>query len=260
MSFFRPEQIKTHTFIEYVEYHAALESTNSLAVELRNELYEVAPALVLTDEQSAGRGRGVHTWWSAAGALTFSVVLDTDRHGPAAESRPLVALAAGLAARALVAELLPNHTVQTKWPNDVLVGDQKICGILSEQHSTGSGSVLIIGIGLNVNNSLATAPDDVRQRATSVFDLTGHSVDLTDTLVRLLNHLNQTLDQVCRNPVETAQESGKFNRLTGHQVTIQTPTEKLAGECQGITNDGALLLMVGDTVREIRAGTVLEFS
>jgi BirA family biotin operon repressor/biotin-[acetyl-CoA-carboxylase] ligase len=260
MSFFQPEQVRAHTFIEYVEYHAALESTNSLAVELRNELYELAPALVLTDEQSAGRGRGIHTWWSAAGALTCSVVLDADRDGPAAESRPLVALAAGLAARASVAELVPNYTVQTKWPNDVLVGDQKIGGILSEQHSTGSGSVLIIGIGLNVNNSLATAPDDVRQRATSVFDLTGHSVDLTETLVRLLNHLRHALDQVCRNPVETAQESGRFDRLTGHEVKIQTPTELLAGKCQGIANDGALLLKIGDAVREVRAGNVLAFS
>jgi len=260
MSFFQPEQVRARSFIEYVEYHPVLESTNSLAVELRDELYRVAPALVLTDEQSAGRGRGIHTWWSATGAITCSVVLDAHRHGPAVESRPLVALAAGLAARSLVAELLPNHTVQTKWPNDVLVGDQKICGILSEQHSTDSGSILIIGIGLNVNNSLATAPDEVRQRATSVFELTGQSVDLTEVLIRLLNHLSHALDQVCRNPVETAQESARCDRLTGHEVKIQTPTELLAGKCQGIANDGALLLKIGDAVREIRAGHVLEFS
>jgi len=259
MSFYDPKRIIAHTFIEYVEYHAILESTSSLAAELRGELHKVAPSIVLADRQTAGRGRGLNTWWSDAGAVTCSVVLDADRHGPAAEFRPLVALAAGLAARATVADFVADGTVKTKWPNDVLVDNQKICGILSEQHSTDHGNVLIIGIGLNINNSLTTAPDDVRQRATSVFDLTGNSMDLTDALIQLLQHLDRQLDQLRRNPVETARESSTFNRLTGRQITIQTPVETLTGKCTGIASDGALLLKTEGTVREIRAGTVVEF-
>jgi BirA family biotin operon repressor/biotin-[acetyl-CoA-carboxylase] ligase len=259
MTFFDPERIRAHTFIECVEYHAQLESTNTLAVDLRSELHRCSPALVLADQQTAGRGRGGRTWWSMAGALTCSVVLDADQHGPAPESRPLVALATGLAVRTLVSELAPRHEVSIKWPNDVLIGDEKICGILSEQHLTDSGSVLIIGIGLNLNNSLASAPDDVRQRATSTFDRTGHSVDLTDTLNQLLNHLRSMLVRLRRHPTEIARQSEQFNRLTGHQVTVQTPTETLTGECTGIADDGALQLTVAGVVREIRAGSVLEF-
>ncbi len=259
MSFFELERITAHTFIECVEYHATLESTNTLAVTLRNVLHKRCPALVLTDQQTAGRGRGSHSWWSAPGALTCSVVLDADQHGPVPESRSLVALAAGLAVRALVADLVPKHTVSTKWPNDILIADQKVCGILSEQHSTDFGSVLIIGIGLNLNNSLATAPDDIRQQATSIFDRTGHSFDLTETLNLLLNLLSRTLHQLKRNPAEIARESAEFNRLTGKQITVQTPTETLVGECTGIAADGALLLNAGGTIREIRTATVLEF-
>ena len=260
MSFFEPARILARTFIEYVEYHPALESTNTLALELRDELHPRCPALILTDQQTTGRGRGRHRWWSSAGSLTCSVVLDVDQHGPAPESRPLVALAAGLAVRSVVADLLPGHTVTTKWPNDVLISDQKVSGILSEQHSTDSGSIFVIGIGLNVNNSTATAPDDVRLRATSVFDQTGQSHDLTDTLIQLLGKLQSVLDRLKQNPVEIAREAAQFNRLTGSQTTIQTPTETLTGRCTGIADDGAILLNVEGTIREIRAGTVVEFT
>lgn len=260
MSFYQPDRILADTFIDYVEYHPTLNSTNTLAMELRDELRVRSPALVLTDEQTGGRGRGNHVWWSTGGALTCSVVLDAEQHGPPPESRPLAALATGLAVRSLIAELVPDQDVLTKWPNDVLVADRKIGGILSEHHTTSAGSVLVIGIGLNLNNSLATAPDEFRQRATSVFDLTGHSVDLTDALVQLLVHLNASLEQLQQDPSETIQACAQFNRLQGREVTIETPTELLRGKCMGITDDGALLLDVGDMPREIRAGTVVEFT
>ncbi|MEZ6124589.1 MAG: hypothetical protein R3C49_15630 [Planctomycetaceae bacterium] len=79
----------------------------------------------------------------------------------------LVSLATGIAVRDVLAELTGGRPVDIKWPNDVLVNDRKICGILTQQ-STLSGRIgLIIGVGINVNNSLSTAPDDIRQRATS---------------------------------------------------------------------------------------------
>ncbi len=259
MPFYQPEQIVAETCIEYVEYHPSLESTNSLAVELRDELRVRSPALVLTDEQTRGRGRGDNVWWSTAGALTCSVVLDADRHGPPPESRALTALAAGLAVRSLVSELVPQHEVLTKWPNDVLAGDRKICGILSEQHATHAGTVLIIGIGLNLNNSLESSPEDVRQRATSLFDLTGQSVDLTKTLIQLLIRLDRALEQLQQDPAGIARQCAEFNRLLGRQVRVETPAGLIEGECAGIADDGALLLAVAGTVHAIRAGTVLEY-
>lgn len=260
MSFYQPTRVTTETFVQYVEYHPTLESTNSLAVELREDLRRRSPALVLTDQQTSGRGRGQNVWWSTAGALTCSVVLDADQHGPPPESRPLVALAAGLAVRALVLDLVPDQPVFTKWPNDVLVGDRKLCGILSEQHATPDGTVLVIGIGVNLNNSLSAAPDEVRHRATSVFDLTAGSVDLTESLIGLLSHLRRTLEELRRNPVMIARACAQCNRLQGTTVTVQAPTETVQGECVGIADDGALLLQAGGTVREIRAGTVLDYS
>jgi len=260
MKQYQPEAILNESFIQHVEYHPTLESTNLLAVELRDELSARSPAVVLTDEQTAGRGRGANAWWSAAGAMTFSVVLNADQHGPPPECRPLVALATGLAVRSLIQELLPDHQVQTKWPNDVLVADRKICGILTEQHATPTGNTLIIGIGVNVNNSMAAAPVEVQQRATSAYDLSGSSYDLTNTLNRLLHQLERSLINLQQDQTSVVAEFGRHHRLTGQLVTIETPTGPLTGRCTGMANDGALQLKVGDRKHEVRAGTVVEFT
>ncbi len=252
-------RITGDSFIEFVEFHPVLESTNVLAFELRDELIRRAPALVLTDEQTAGRGRGANSWWSTGGALTCSVVLDAERHGPSPEKCSLVALATGLAVRELVAELITNRDVETKWPNDVLVNDHKICGILTEQHTTDSGNVLIIGIGLNVNNSLTSAPYDVQQRGTSVFDMTGVSHDLTDVLCRLLCHLESCLKALRTNSTTLVQRFADCHRLTGSQVTVDTPQGILEGICIGIAPNGSLQLETAAGAHEILAGSVMEF-
>ena len=105
MSSIRKEEIVSSTWIRLVEYHEVLDSTNRLAVELRDHLLPESPALVITDLQTAGRGRGSNNWWSAEGALSLTVVLNADVHGPVPEHRPLVALA-----RWNIASALPNRS------------------------------------------------------------------------------------------------------------------------------------------------------
>ena len=74
----------------------------------------------------------------------------------------MVSLAAGLAVRDALLNLMPNCPFVLKWPNDVLVGNRKVCGILVEQHSVAQRQAVIIGIGVNVNNSLLDAPRKLR--------------------------------------------------------------------------------------------------
>ena len=258
MSSIRKEEIVRSTWIRLVEYHEVLDSTNRLAVELRDHLLPESPALVITDLQTAGRGRGSNNWWSAEGALALTVVLNANVHGPVPEHRPLVALASGLAVRRALQESVPGRQLQTKWPNDVLVDGQKICGILCEQHATSAGELaLIVGIGININNSLAAAPDDVRLRATSMFDLTGESFDLTKILVSLLRELEYGLAQLQQDVAATVSESARNSYLTGRRVKVETPFGSLTGDCIGLGSDGALLLSVDGIVQEIRAGSVV---
>jgi len=235
-------EIPRQTFIRHVEYHDTLESTNRLAVELLAELLEAGPSLVLTANQTAGRGRGSNQWWSTAGALTFSIVLDSESTELPAARRAMLSLLSGLAVRNVLAPLVPKRKVLIKWPNDVLIGEHKVCGILAEQHSIDGRFGIVIGIGINLNNSLSPAPTEVQQRATSVFDLTNEHHDLTTVLIEVLNDLATLQQRLKRQPTAVLAEANATNFLSGRMIVLQTGDRRHEGICRGIDEDGALVL------------------
>ena len=135
--------------------------------------------------QTAGRGRLDHEWHAARGEnLTFSVVLDAADMSPAeVATLPLVV---GLAvARAAGTLLGSSSQVAVKWPNDVLVGGKKICGILCERN----GDAVIAGVGLNVNQT--DFPAELESRATSLAILAGRPFDREAVLDAALRSLER---------------------------------------------------------------------
>src|SRR5262245_8306494 len=130
---FDADELRRTTFVRHVEIHNTLGSTNDRAAELARELSDDAlPTLVVARHQTAGRGRGKSVWWSAEGALTFSLLLDTSRWGILQREWPQLSLPiANAVGTALQAEV-PNARVSVKPPNDVLVNGRKVCGILIE--------------------------------------------------------------------------------------------------------------------------------
>ncbi|MFP6669779.1 MAG: hypothetical protein VB857_00065, partial [Pirellulaceae bacterium] len=70
------ERIIADTFVEQVQYHETIDSTSTAALESSQQVNLQTPLLVLADQQTAGRGRGSNTWWSATGSLTFSLLID----------------------------------------------------------------------------------------------------------------------------------------------------------------------------------------
>ncbi|MGV2334433.1 MAG UNVERIFIED_CONTAM: biotin--[acetyl-CoA-carboxylase] ligase [Planctomycetaceae bacterium] len=128
------------TSLQHIEYHPTLESTSTLAAELLEPLLQCAPSLVLTAEQTAGRGRKGNAWWSAAGALAFTLVLRGDELPIPTARRPLLSICAGLAVRNALAAFATAAPLSIKWPNDVLSESRKICGILVEQQGTAAAS------------------------------------------------------------------------------------------------------------------------
>ena len=143
------------------------ESTNKVAMEMaRTE----APAgtLVVAESQTGGRGRLGKTWLSPPGTgLYFSMIL---RPGLEPAEMPRLTLAAGLAvcrAIHLVCKIEP----MIKWPNDILLGDRKCGGILTEAELPGKQSPrIVLGIGLNISTPVQAFPPDLRERATSLQD------------------------------------------------------------------------------------------
>lgn len=248
-----PLRIERETFVAQAEVHEELGSTNDRALRLAARTRSV-PRLIAALRQTAGRGRGANRWWGDQGALLFSLILDSPPVQP--ERVPQLSLCMGTAVCQAVRELVPGADVRLKWPNDVYLNGRKVCGILIES-PTGCSDRLVVGIGLNVNNSAGTAPPDLAQRATSLRDGALSDFDLTDVLVRLLACIDGTLDEFRQGAwSEVAQRWRGLCLLTGRCVTIRCGAQSATGTCLGIEDDGALLLRTLAGPQRFYGGTV----
>ncbi|MGA8258239.1 MAG: biotin--[acetyl-CoA-carboxylase] ligase [Nocardioides sp.] len=166
-----------------VEVFDALPSTNPVAVE--RALSGGADGLVVVaDHQTAGRGRLDRTWETVPGtALTFSMVL---RPQTPTRAWPWLPLLTGYA----VDKVLKARGVAAgvKWPNDVLIEEKKVAGILVERIETPTGPAAVVGVGINVS---LTADELPVPTATSLEIELGHPVDRTDLLVEVLNGIRE---------------------------------------------------------------------
>jgi len=257
-SMFDLRRIAGETFVRDVEYHPALGSTNDRALELALQPDLATPHLVLAEQQTSGRGRGANVWWSARGALTFSLVLDADSHGLPRASWPQTSLAAGLAVLQALQEFAPGNGWRLKWPNDVFLDGRKASGLLVEVPATASGR-LVVGVGVNVNNSLQSAPASLAELATSLIDATGGAHDLTGVLVRVLAHLEQCVALLAHRKSELLDRWRMHCALSGRLVTLRRGGDEAHGLCRGIDDDGGLLLETPAGIRSFQSGVVARF-
>jgi BirA family biotin operon repressor/biotin-[acetyl-CoA-carboxylase] ligase len=250
-------QLERETFVRQIEHHRALHSTNDRAMTRTAVPSHNLPLLVTTDQQTAGRGRGGHQWWSAAGALTFSLVLDCNQDA-APPGWPQLALTAGIAVCEALLQIAPGLETSLKWPNDVYVRSRKIGGILIEAPPPAVQRV-VVGIGLNVNNRLADAPQELQAIATSLFDIVGYPLRLATVLGTLLNQLAKHLTLLKNDPAEIHRRWDSFCMLTGRTVALMAGGRKTVGVCHGINGSGAILLRTAEGVESFSSGEVISW-
>ncbi len=241
------------TFIARVEHHATLGSTNDRAKQCAGQGVGALPLLIVADEQTAGRGRGTRRWWTGQGSLACSLLLEAADLGVDRSRSPLVALAAAVAIVETVGPLLPSHQVGIRWPNDVFAGGRKLAGILVEVLSDRR---LVVGIGLNLNNSLCEAPPELQSTAATLRELTGTPHDRTRILLALLEHLAVGLWQLASTPEQVAARADGFCLQHGEQLTIQLGRRLVSGRCAGIASDGALVLDTPEGRRTLYSGVL----
>jgi BirA family transcriptional regulator, biotin operon repressor / biotin---[acetyl-CoA-carboxylase] ligase len=251
------ERIIAQTCVAAVEIHASLPSTNDRALQLAAETGTPLPHLVLADQQTRGRGRGQNTWWAASGSLTFSVLLQLDANRLPVARWPEVSLTVGSSICAAVNSLLPGEDVGLKWPNDVYLRGAKLSGILVEipPHSERR---MVIGVGLNVANSAAGAPADLRQRTIALCDV-GGPTSRQDVLISVLREFEQQLSLLADDPEAVRSQWRRFDLLIGRSVTIAEGAGEFSGTANGIDDDGALLVRTEGGTRRCYGGVVQAF-
>lgn len=223
-----------------VEFHAEIGSTNDRAREALGQPGGDGPAVV-ADLQTAGRGRRGRTWISPAGAnLLVSLAFR-----PAVEPRlaGLLGVAAALSVRDACAPFAPDAGLAIRWPNDVVDRDgRKVAGLLVETALEGEELVeAVIGMGINVNWRASEMPAEIRQRATSLLELSAGPVDRVELLRRVLDALGAQVTALERGTTPLVRLRTTF-WLEGRQVEVDTGTGTISGRAAGIADDGALLL------------------
>ncbi|MDH3718409.1 MAG: biotin--[acetyl-CoA-carboxylase] ligase [Planctomycetota bacterium] len=252
---FDGDPIVAETFVRQIRYHEIIDSTNNAAFDDCQVDDLQTPLLVLAACQTAGRGRGSNPWWSARGALTFSLVIRPADLGLGEQRWPQASLTTGLAVCFALDQLLPDDDVLLKWPNDVYVRQRKVAGVLVEVGPRPTGT-LVIGIGVNGNNSVEAAPAELRSNATSLVEVTGQEFDLSRILIGILQQLETQLARLSNDDAGLAADWQQRCTLVGKTVQIDVANGHTKGVCQGIDAEGALVVQTVDGPARFFSGIV----
>jgi BirA family biotin operon repressor/biotin-[acetyl-CoA-carboxylase] ligase len=162
---------------------------------------------------------------------------------------------AGLGVCEALASLAPRAPLALKWPNDVFLGGRKVCGILAET-VPGTADRVVVGIGINVNNSVAGQSG--LELATALIDHDAIARDLTSVLTAVLDHFDRRWREFLAGglaPLCGVYES--YALLTGRFVEVELPGGgRCAGLCRGIDEHGQLCVQTDRELRRIVAGTI----
>lgn len=232
-----------------IEYFATLPSTQPVAAKLA-ETRPPAGTAVVAGEQTAGIGRQGHAWHSAPDAGLYVSLILYPPVEPA--TRPILTLALGLAAAEAIARVA-GIQCDLRWPNDVMLHDRKVCGILVQL----ADQAAVCGIGINVNHE--SFPEDIAHLATSLRIATGHHYQREDLLIALIESATayaKMLNEAGKTAILAA-----FTRASsyakGKHVIVDMGDRQLRGITAGLDDYGFLRVLKADgTLETVLAGGV----
>jgi len=209
-------------------------------------------AVLVADHQTAGRGRLDRTWVAPPNSALLCSILVRGRPG----AMPQGALwCVGLAAQTAVLEVA-GVEAELKWPNDLMVWERKLAGILAEVvEAATEAPAVVVGIGVNVG--WPSPPPEVAARAVTLAELTGRSIERADLLRALLGALRPLLD-LWSSDVAALLDAYRARLATlGRSVRVAMPDRQLSGVAVDVTDDGALVVQVGCERCVVAAGDVV---
>ena len=225
------------------------------------------PIVVIAEEQTAGRGRQNNTWWTGEGTLALSMLLDAKQHDLSPQTSAQLSLGIGYAAmralRLIVEEILSQSpdkaeisapNIEIRWPNDVYINDRKITGILIEAPNMHH---IVIGIGVNTNNTAAKAPEEIRGKIATLSDILGQKIDqhrfiflLCQEIMTVLQYFPLQLPQLIELVEQDLYQVGKI-------VNIFRENEMITGECLGLNKDGSLRVLTESGEKSVVSGVTV---
>jgi len=228
----------THFVGQEVLYYPSLTSTMEVARQ-EAQLGAREGTVVIADEQTMGKGRMKRVWLSPKGSIALSIILH-----PSVANLPYLIMLSSLAVVHSI-EAVTGLRSQVKWPNDVLVSDRKVCGILIESSVRGKiVDYAIIGIGLNVNLILSDFPE-IQSMATSLSAELGRDVSRLKVVRRLLIEVERLY--LALQAGGSIYEEWRDSLITlGRKIRVKSSKAVYEGVAESVARDGSLLLRHSD--------------
>jgi BirA family biotin operon repressor/biotin-[acetyl-CoA-carboxylase] ligase len=230
-------------------------STNSVAMDAAAA---GAPegTVFLAEQQTAGRGRGEHQWHSARSVGIYCSLVLRPKLAPS--DVLILALAAGLAVHAAVQEVEPQLAPDLKWPNDVLLGGKKFCGILTEMSAEPTQvRHVIVGVGVNVNQT--SFPADLQDSATSLWIASGREHSRLQLCAALLKSFDREYRDLLDKPGARDSILRRFaersSSVRGAHVHVDE-NNGFEGVTEGLDSRGFLQVRTAEGIRTVLSGTI----
>lgn len=233
-----------------IESHEQVDSTNAVAAEAARAGASEG-LVVLAGTQTAGRGRLTRTWVSPPGSsIALSVLLRPRRGG---QDWGWLSLVAGLAVARGLDAIAPGAPVQLKWPNDVLIGGRKVCGILSERDDTPQGPAAVVGIGINVG----LREDELPVPNATSLALSGLPTDHDRVIASVLTQFERGYADWQRDGHALAAYRERCSSIGADLTITVDATTTLAGVGYDVDAAGRLVVSLPDGLRAFSVGDVV---
>jgi len=226
-----------------------VDSTNDIAKELA--LGSEEGTVVIAETQKRGRGSFGKPWFSPKGGIWLSIILKPQI---SPSQIPLITFISGIAVCKAIRKLKLNARIG--WPNDVLIGNKKVCGILSEAGLNGKVNYVVVGVGINANVDIESFPEDLKPNATSLKQELGKEVPKEDIIQKMFDEMEIVYNNFKKGKLTSIlKEWKKLSCTIRKKVEIRGATGTIEGKALDIDKDGALIVKLKNgTIKKVIAG------
>lgn len=246
--------LKTKLIGQSVKSYQSVKSTNDIASSLA-ESSQKDGLIVTAEQQTKGKGRLGRSWFSPLKTGIYLSVILKPKFKP--ESAPALSVMTAF----VLAETLKNFTdskIQIKWPNDILLNGKKAAGILTELSAEKNKiNYLIVGVGINVNQTIEEFPKDLKETATSLRRVNRKKTDRVELLQSFLVNFEKEYLKYCdKRYLSSLKQINEYSSLTGKTVQLMVGKKLIQGVAREIDKSGALILSFDSKQIAVNSGEV----
>ena len=232
----------------------SLKSTNDLASQMAAG-YADEGVVVTSEKQTLGKGRFGRSWYSPEKVGAYISIIITPKIP--LEKAPGLSIMTALAAAETFEKYCPGK-VKIKWPNDILIGNRKVAGVLTELYTKSNKiDYVVVGIGININQKQKDFPQTIRKLATSLRQISGKKINRAKLTAEFLQHFEKEYKSYPKSQLGgSLKRIRAYSSLLGQTIILKTGDKSLTGQAIDINKTGALIVEVDGEKVTVSGGEV----